>query len=143
MSGRSAEALRNDERVLRAAREVLIAAPDAPMSLVAQRAGVGVGTLYRRYPNKDALVAKVCLDGVRAVEAQAGVARDRARSYPWGAFVGFMTGCLSGGEAALIAGLAGTFTPTEELLVARAGASSVPCRSCSIACSPPVRCAPT
>ena len=118
MSGRRAEAARNDERVLRAARDVLAMAPDAPLALVARRAGVGVGSLYRRYPSREALVARLCLDGVREVEAQARVAVDRARSFPWGAFVAFMTGVLADGSALLIVGLAGTFTPDDELLAA-------------------------
>ena len=118
MSGRRAEAARNDELVSRAARAVLTAAPDAPLSLVARRAGVGIGSLYRRYPSRDALVARICLDAVLRVEAQARVALERARAYPWGAFVGFMTGALAEGDALLIAGLAGTFTPDEELLAA-------------------------
>jgi AcrR family transcriptional regulator len=118
MSGRRAEAARNDERVLQAAREVLGMTPDAPLALVARRAGVGIGSLYRRYPSKDALVAQLCLEGVLHVEAQARVALDRARSYPWGAFVGFMTGALAEGAALLVAGLAGTFSPNDELLAA-------------------------
>jgi AcrR family transcriptional regulator len=118
MSGRRAEAARNDERVLRAAREVLVMTPDAPLALVARRAGVGIGSLYRRYPSKSALVARLCLEGVLEVEAQARVALDRARSYPWGAFVGFMTGALADGAALLVVGLAGTFTPDEKLLAA-------------------------
>jgi AcrR family transcriptional regulator len=118
MSGRRAEAARNDQRVLEAAREVLAMTPDAPLALVARRAGVGIGSLYRRYPSKEALVARLCLEAVLQVEAQARVALDRARSYPWGAFVGFVTGALAEGGALLIAGLAGTFTPDEELLAA-------------------------
>jgi AcrR family transcriptional regulator len=118
MSGRRAEAARNDERVLQAARDVLATTPDAPMALVARRAGVGIGSLYRRYPSKDALVARLCLNAVLEVEGQARVALDRARSYPWGAFVGFMTGALAEGAALLIAGLAGTFAPDDELLAA-------------------------
>jgi len=118
MSGRRAEAARNDERVLQAAREVLAMTPDAPLALVARRAGVGIGSLYRRYPSKEALVAQLCLEGVLHVEAQARVALDRARSYPWGAFVGFMTGALAEGAALLVAGLAGTFRPNDELLAA-------------------------
>jgi AcrR family transcriptional regulator len=118
MSGRRAEAARNDERVLRAAREVLTVAPDAPLSLVAHRAGVGIGSLYRRYPSRDALVAELCLAGVREVEAQARLAVERSRSYPWAAFLGFMTGALAEGGALLIAGLAGTFTAPEDLLAA-------------------------
>lgn len=118
MTGRRAEAARNDELVLRAAREVLLAVPDAPMAVIARRAGVGIGSLYRRYPSKEALVAAVCLDAVLQVEVQARTALDRARSYPWGAFVGFMTGALAEGAALLIAGLAGTFTAQAELVEA-------------------------
>jgi AcrR family transcriptional regulator len=120
MSGRRAEAARNDELVLKAARAVLATAPDAPLSSVAARAGVGIGSLYRRYPSREALVGRICLDAVLRVEAQAGVALDRARTYPWGAFVGFMSGVLADGDALLIAGLAGTFTPGGELLAAGA-----------------------
>ncbi|GAA2574886.1 TetR/AcrR family transcriptional regulator [Streptomyces lienomycini] len=52
-----ADARRNRERVLEAAREVFAAqGVDAPMSAVARRAGVGVATLYRRFPTRSALV---------------------------------------------------------------------------------------
>jgi AcrR family transcriptional regulator len=115
---RRAESVRNDERVLRAARDVLTAAPAASMAEIAARAGVGVGTLYRRYPSKDALVAAIWLDSIRGLEAEAGVALDRARMYPWGAFVGFMTASVASGAGALVATLAGTLTPTEELVAA-------------------------
>jgi AcrR family transcriptional regulator len=118
LSGRRAEAARNDARVLEAAREVLALAPDAPMAAVARCAGVGVGSLYRRYPSKEGLVARLCLDAALAVEGQARVALDRARAYPWGAFVGFMTGALAEGSVLLIAGLAGRLGPNEELAAA-------------------------
>ncbi|MEU3735028.1 helix-turn-helix domain-containing protein [Streptomyces sp. NPDC033538] len=52
-----ADARRNRERVLEAAREVFAdRGVDAPMSAVARRAGVGVATLYRRFPTRSALV---------------------------------------------------------------------------------------
>ncbi|WP_329471824.1 TetR/AcrR family transcriptional regulator [Streptomyces sp. NBC_01723] len=52
------DARRNRERVLEAAREVFAAqGVDAPMSAVARRAGVGVATLYRRFPTRSALVS--------------------------------------------------------------------------------------
>jgi AcrR family transcriptional regulator len=52
-----ADALRNAERILRAAREVYAeVGPDAHMDLVASRAGVGERTLYRRFPTKGDLV---------------------------------------------------------------------------------------
>lgn len=51
-----ADARRNRERILDAAREVFAAqGTDAPMSAVARRAGVGVATLYRRFPTRTAL----------------------------------------------------------------------------------------
>jgi AcrR family transcriptional regulator len=52
-----ADAVRNAERILRAARETYAElGPDAPVETVARRAGVGERTLYRRFPTKAALV---------------------------------------------------------------------------------------
>lgn len=52
-----ADAARNVERILRAAREVYSElGPDAPVEAVARRAGVGERTLYRRFPAKADLV---------------------------------------------------------------------------------------
>lgn len=51
------DAVRNQRLVLDAARDVLSEyGTDATMELIASRAGVGVGTVYRHFPNKDALV---------------------------------------------------------------------------------------
>ena len=116
--GRQAEAARNHERLMAAAREVLAAAPDAPMARVASRAGVGVATLYRRYASRDALVAETWLESVREIEAQARVALDRAGMFPWGAFVGFMTASVASGMGALAAALAEPGAPAEDLVAA-------------------------
>ncbi|MEU8621536.1 helix-turn-helix domain-containing protein [Streptomyces sp. NPDC048623] len=52
-----ADARRNQERILVAARAVFAEhGIDTPMATVARRAGVGVATLYRRFPTRDALV---------------------------------------------------------------------------------------
>ncbi|MDT5136905.1 MAG: hypothetical protein QOD58_1167 [Mycobacterium sp.] len=52
-----ADAARNVERILRAAREIYgEIGPDAPVEAVARRAGVGERTLYRRFPTKGELV---------------------------------------------------------------------------------------
>jgi AcrR family transcriptional regulator len=118
MRGRQAEAARNHERLMRAAREVLAATPDAPMARVASHAGVGVATLYRRYASREALVAETWLESVREVEAQARVALDRAGMFPWGAFVGFMTASVASGMGALAAALAQTPAPGEDLVAA-------------------------
>jgi hypothetical protein len=46
-----ADALRNRERVLEAAKAVFNAGgPEASLEAVAKRAGVGIGTLYRHFP---------------------------------------------------------------------------------------------
>src|ERR1700754_1550444 len=64
LSGRRAQAARNDAVILDAARDVFIADPSAPISAVAHKAGVGISALYRRYPSKEELLAKLCLDGL-------------------------------------------------------------------------------
>ena len=52
-----ADAARNVERILRAARDVYgELGPDAPVEAIARRAGVGERTLYRRFPTKADLV---------------------------------------------------------------------------------------
>ncbi len=56
-AGVRADARRNRDRVLVAARAVFAERGiDAPMATVARRAGVGVATLYRHFPTRDALV---------------------------------------------------------------------------------------
>ncbi|HZT90774.1 MAG TPA: helix-turn-helix domain-containing protein [Gaiellaceae bacterium] len=53
-----ADAQRNLQRVLDAARAVFAEqGVDAHMDEIARRAGVGVGTIFRRFPTKDALLA--------------------------------------------------------------------------------------
>src|SRR5690349_21429620 len=58
-----ADARRNRERVLAAARSVFAEhGREAQMDDVARRAGVGVGTVYRHFPTKEALVNALALD---------------------------------------------------------------------------------
>ena len=53
-----ADAARNAERILRAARDVYgELGPDAPIEAIARRAGVGERTLYRRFPTKAELIS--------------------------------------------------------------------------------------
>ena len=55
-----ADALRNRERVLEAAKTVFSAGgPDASLEAVAREAGVGIGTLYRHFPTREALYEAV------------------------------------------------------------------------------------
>ncbi|MFI0941710.1 TetR/AcrR family transcriptional regulator [Streptomyces sp. NPDC021020] len=54
------DAVRNHQLVVEAARDVFSEfGTDASMELIASRAGVGVGTVYRRFPNKEALVDEI------------------------------------------------------------------------------------
>src|SRR6201991_75174 len=55
-----ADALRNRDRVLEAAKTVFSAGgPDASLEAVAREAGVGIGTLYRHFPTREALYEAV------------------------------------------------------------------------------------
>ncbi|MDT0610077.1 TetR/AcrR family transcriptional regulator [Streptomyces lancefieldiae] len=55
-----ADALRNRERIVTAAREMFVEhGPDVPLDDVARRAGVGNATVYRNFPDRDALVREV------------------------------------------------------------------------------------
>jgi AcrR family transcriptional regulator len=67
-----ADAQRNAARVVAAAREVYAErGPDAPLEEIARRAGVGIGTLYRHFPNRQALATAVFRDEVAAARAHA------------------------------------------------------------------------
>ncbi|WP_405820741.1 TetR/AcrR family transcriptional regulator [Streptomyces sp. NBC_00838] len=62
-----ADALRNRERIVAAAREILVeSGPDVPLDEIARRAGVGNATLYRHFPDRSALI----LDVVHSVMAR-------------------------------------------------------------------------
>jgi AcrR family transcriptional regulator len=54
-----ADAQQNRQRILEAAREALAASGDASLNSIAKKAGVGPGTLYRHFPNREALVLAV------------------------------------------------------------------------------------
>src|SRR5215469_18200744 len=112
--GRQAEAARNDQLILEAARAVFVADPAAPVSEVARRAGVGIAALYRRYPSKEDMLRKLSGDGLHRyiAEAEAALADDRD---PWTAFADFMRRVMQADTLSLTQRLAGTFAPTEEL----------------------------
>jgi AcrR family transcriptional regulator len=53
------DAQRNRDRILEVALAELSRAVDVPLSLIAKKAGVGQGTFYRNFPNREALVLEV------------------------------------------------------------------------------------
>ncbi len=62
------DALANRERVLAAAvTAVLREGRQVPMGTIAAEAGVGIGTLYRRYPNREVLLEALTLRAFRLV----------------------------------------------------------------------------
>jgi AcrR family transcriptional regulator len=113
LSGRRRQAAQNDTAILDAARSVFLDDPKAPVSAVAQRAGVGISALYRRYPGKEDLLRILCHDGLRRYIAEAEAAT--AVADPWDALVGFLQRIVDADVHSLTVHLAGTFTPTDEM----------------------------
>ena len=80
-----ADARRNRERVLTAARAVFAEqGREAQMDDVARHAEVGVGTVYRHFPTKEALIEAVAIDSFERVTAKAQEALEL--DDPWEAF---------------------------------------------------------
>jgi AcrR family transcriptional regulator len=114
LSGRRAEAARNDERILAAAREVFIEDPGAPIAAVAARAGVGIAALYRRYESKDDLVRSIVGAGLaQYIETVERALADEGDA--WEAFARFMAEVVEADLHAMTLRLAGAFEPTQEL----------------------------
>jgi AcrR family transcriptional regulator len=114
LNGRRAQAMRNDQVILDAARTVFLRDPGAPIAAVAQQAGVGISALYRRYAGKEELLQSLCADGLRRYIAVAESCL-ADKTDPWLAFSGFLTGLVEQDVHSLTVRLAGTFTPTDEL----------------------------
>jgi AcrR family transcriptional regulator len=80
-----ADARRNREKVLAAARAVFSEhGREAQMDDVARRAGVGVGTVYRHFPTKEALIEALMVAAFEAIAAEAEAALEVED--PWEAF---------------------------------------------------------
>src|SRR4051812_19710327 len=122
LSGRRAQAARNDSRILAAARDVFLADAEAPISAVAARAGVGISALYRRYEGKDGLLRALAVDGLEryVADLEAALADE---GDAWTVYSEFLARVVDGGSQALAQRLAGTFTVTSEstALARRAG----------------------
>lgn len=85
-----ADARRNRDQIIAAAREMFSERGLAvPMEEIARRAAVGVGTLYRRFRDRDALLRAVLRENFESVIAEARAARGAAPT-PWDALVQIM-----------------------------------------------------
>ena len=95
------DAERNRQRILAAAAEVLSERGlDATLDEVARAAGVGVGTVYRRFPDKESLIEELFRDRIDAMV----IAAEQAFTEPdpWQALVSYLEFAIS-----LMAGNAG------------------------------------
>jgi AcrR family transcriptional regulator len=82
---RRADARRNYEKLLAAAAEAFTQdGTAASLEDIARRAGVGIGTLYRHFPTRQALLEAVYID---EVEEMSRAAADLAELAPWDALV--------------------------------------------------------
>ena len=63
-----ADAQRNHEKILEAAEEIFaLDGVAVPIDIVAERAGVGIGTLYRHFPTKESLYEAIVLTRLNAL----------------------------------------------------------------------------
>jgi AcrR family transcriptional regulator len=81
------DARENRARILQAAREALAEDGSASMNQIAQRAGVGPGTLYRNFPTRQDLFTSVYVGGV---EELCDKARELYAMPPWEAFAAWL-----------------------------------------------------
>jgi AcrR family transcriptional regulator len=80
-----ADAARNRQKLLSAASELFAeSGTDASLEAIAKRAGVGIGTLYRHFPTRQALLEAVYVDEVEEMSAKAD---DLGELDPWDALV--------------------------------------------------------
>ncbi|MGC2168840.1 MAG: TetR/AcrR family transcriptional regulator [Acidimicrobiales bacterium] len=86
-----ADAQRNHDKILEAAEEVFARDGVAvPIDLVAERAGVGIGTLYRHFPTKEALFEAIVAARLAELIETADVYIGDADTDPKGAFNSFL-----------------------------------------------------
>ncbi len=84
-----ADAQRNRTRILQAAESVFASEGiEVPVDLIAEKAGVGVGTLYRHFPTKEKLCEAILLERLAGLTADARALADA--DDPGAAFFGFL-----------------------------------------------------
>lgn len=122
-----ADARDNRSRLLEAARDVFIErGPGAPLEEIARRAGTGIATLYRRFPDRGTLIREVVLDALQrtAEEARQAAAEEPG---PFAALARYMHRAIDVRTAAVIPALLGEIPfGDEEIIRARqAGPAAV------------------
>ncbi len=88
-----ADARRNREKILAAAAAAFAeSGVETQVEDIARRAGVGVGTVYRHFPTKDALLAEMVEQRFAVFAEWAAEAAQEADA--WAAFAGYLSRCL-------------------------------------------------
>ena len=89
-----ADAERNRQRLIAAAKDLFATRGlDVTLDDIARHAGVGTGTAYRRFPNKDALIDALMVDRIGEL---AQIARDCLEvPDPWRALTGYFERALA------------------------------------------------
>ena len=116
-----ADARRNLERITKAARETFGAhGTSVGMEEIARRAGVGIGTLYRHFATKEALIAEVVREQIEHAANEAGAYGERDDAGE--AFFAFLARLWETGpqKKALVDALAGTSFDVRKLAASAA-----------------------
>jgi AcrR family transcriptional regulator len=92
-----ADARRNRERILTAARELFAGSPtEVQMDDLARRAGVGVGTVYRHFPDKEALMGELVRERFELFNDQLRTALADTEAEPFDALAGALRANAAG-----------------------------------------------
>ena len=114
-----ADARDNRRRLLEAARDVFIdRGPGAPLEEIARRAGTGIATLYRRFPDRRALIREVVLDALQRTAEEARQAAGEEPD-PFAALARYMHRAIDVRTAAVIPALFGEI-PFDDEEISRA-----------------------
>ncbi len=109
-----ADARDNRRRLLSAARDVFIEhGPGAPLDEIARRAGTGIATLYRRFPDRQTLMREVVLDAIERSTEEARKAADEEPD-PFRALIRYMHRAIDLRAAAVIPALLGVVSLDDE-----------------------------
>ena len=114
-----ADARDNRRRLLEAARDVFIdRGPDGSLEEIARRAGTGIATLYRRFPDRRALIREVVLDALQRTAEEARQAAGEEPD-PFAALARYMHRAIDVRTAAVIPALFGEI-PFDDEEISRA-----------------------
>lgn len=112
-AARRSEVERNDRALLEAARQVFAEDGEhASVASIAARAGVGIGSLYRRYSTKEELFQHLCRLSLE--EYLDAAEKGLSNPDPWNGLAEFVTAAVLMGTGSL-GRLAGTIEVTEEM----------------------------